>query len=208
MAGQEVDAYTRSQSDAKFELKGTAYSKIESDAKYLKKVDKIDAYSKIECNATFLKKTEKIDSYSKTESDDKFALKTSLPELATETKAGIVKLKNSITAEQEDTAVTEKAVSKALKAQLLLGVGQAWQDLTSTRKRGVTYTNTTGRPILISVALSGRSDPSTSIYVNGVRVSFSTSSGTTVCHSLIIPNNHTYKVGNDGTDIVLWSELR
>ena len=59
MAGQEVDAYTRSQSDAKYELKGTAYSKTESDAKYLRKADKIDAYTK-------------------QESDDKFALKIEL----------------------------------------------------------------------------------------------------------------------------------
>lgn len=78
IAGQEVDAYTRSQSDAKYELKSTAYTKNESDAKYLRKVDKIDAYSKIECNATFLKKTDKIDAYTKRESDDKFALKTEL----------------------------------------------------------------------------------------------------------------------------------
>ena len=34
-----------------------------------------------------------------------------MPELATETKAGIAKLKNVITAKQEDVAVTEKAVS-------------------------------------------------------------------------------------------------
>lgn len=80
MAGQEVDAYTRSQSDAKYELKSTAYTKNESDAKYLRKVDKIDAYSKIECNATFLKKTEKIDSYSKTESDTRYALKANIPD--------------------------------------------------------------------------------------------------------------------------------
>lgn len=78
MAGQEVDAYTRAQSDAKYELKSTAYTKIESDAKFLRKVDKVDAYSKIECNATFLKKTDKIDAYTKQESDDKFALKTEL----------------------------------------------------------------------------------------------------------------------------------
>ena len=80
IAGQEVDAYTRSQSDAKYELKSTAYTKNESDAKYLRKVDKIDAYSKIECNATFLKKTEKIDSYSKTESDTRYALKANIPD--------------------------------------------------------------------------------------------------------------------------------
>lgn len=66
--------------------------------------------SKEWCEQTFLNKDEKIDSYSKTESDDKFALKTELPSLATETKAGITKIKNAITAQQEDVAVTEKAI--------------------------------------------------------------------------------------------------
>lgn len=118
MAGQEVDAYTRAQSDAKYELKSTAYTKTESDAKYLKKIDKIDAYSKIECDATFLKKTDKIDAYTKRESDDKFALKTELPPLATEARAGITKLKNIINAKQTDTAVTEKAVSDLIEAKM------------------------------------------------------------------------------------------
>ena len=43
-------------------------------------------------------------------SDKKFALKDDLPSLATEAKEGIAKLKNSITAKQEDAAVTEKAI--------------------------------------------------------------------------------------------------
>ena len=50
--------------------------------------------------------------------DDKFALITSLPELATETKAGIAKLKNVINAKQTDTAVTEKAVSDLVETKI------------------------------------------------------------------------------------------
>ena len=33
----------------------------------------------------------------------------------------------------------------------MLGVGQTWQDVTSTRSVGTTYTNTTGKPIQVSV---------------------------------------------------------
>ena len=62
------------------------------------------------CEQTFLNKDDKIDAYAKKESDKKFALKNDLPPLATEDSAGITKLKNSITAKQEDTAVTEKAI--------------------------------------------------------------------------------------------------
>ena len=65
---------------------------------------------------TFLNKNDKIDAYTKKESDKKFALKDDLPTLATEVKEGIAKLKNSITAKQEDVAVTEKAVSDAIEA--------------------------------------------------------------------------------------------
>ena len=68
------------------------------------------------CEQIFLNKDEKIDAYTKQQSDDKFAPITSLPELATETKAGIAKLKNIINAKQTDTAVTEKAVSDAIEA--------------------------------------------------------------------------------------------
>lgn len=36
----------------------------------------------------------------------------------------------------------------------LLGVGQAWQDVTSTRGSGVTYINNTGRPIQVAIRLT------------------------------------------------------
>ena len=322
MAGQEVDAYTRAQSDAKYELRSTAYTKTESDAKYLRKADKIDAYSKIECDATFLKKTDKIDAYTKRESDDKFALKTELTDglpigaylsypsqktipagflladgrslkkseyaelftvigytyggstdnfnlpnfadgkfmrgiggnaaalgqvqqdairniqgavstdraqissssgafkgplisagagingstigigrnfdfdasrvvptanenrpynmavvviikvknvntptagqidktiLATEIKAGIAKLKNAITAKQEDAAVSEKAVSDAIEVNKSIGVDQTWQDVWGQRELNTYYPNTAGRPIMVDFNLESTS---------------------------------------------------
>ena len=69
---------------------------------------------------TFLNKDDKIDAYTKEQSDDKFALKTKLPSLATETKAGITKLKNSITAKQEDVAVTEKALVDYISKEIAI----------------------------------------------------------------------------------------
>lgn len=42
---------------------------------------------------------------------DKYALKDDIPSTATETKAGIIKLKNSITGSLSDTAVSEKAIA-------------------------------------------------------------------------------------------------
>ena len=67
--------------------------------------------------------------------------------IATEAKAGVVKLKNSITAQQEDAAVSEKAVANIVS----IGINQTWQDMTSQRQKDIIYTNTTGRPIMVNV---------------------------------------------------------
>ena len=106
------------------------------------------------CENQFLKKTDKIDAYTKEQSDDKFALKDDLPELATETKAGTAKLKNSITAKEEDAAVTEKAVVDFVQSHTppALGVGQTWSDVTSSRDTNITYTNTTDKPIMVLIS--------------------------------------------------------
>lgn len=67
------------------------------------------------CEQTFLKKDDKIDAYTKKESDKKFALKDDLPELATEEKAGIVKLTNITDGNAEDAAITQKAINEKLR---------------------------------------------------------------------------------------------
>ena len=72
---------------------------------------------------------------------------------ATETKAGIAKLKNSITAKQEDVAVTEKAVSDAIDINKSIGIGQAYQDVWGQRELNIYYPNTTGRPIEVNFNL-------------------------------------------------------
>lgn len=209
MAGQEVDAYTRSQSDAKYELRSTAYTKTESDAKYLRKADKIDAYSKIECDATFLKKTDKIDAYTKSESDNKFVAKT---DKATETKAGITKLKNTITAKQEDAAVTEKAVVDFIQSHTppSLGIDQRWQDMTSQRRMNETYTNTTGKPIYIQVNINNAANVMFWVEINGLKIEHNEDYRCVM--NYIIPPNATYKVysQNGATNYVYtkWYELR
>ena len=209
IAGQEVDAYTRSQSDAKYELKSTAYTKIESDAKYLKKIDKIDAYSKIECDAIFLKKTDKIDAYTKQESDDNFALKTELPPLATETKAGITKLKNAITAKQEDAAVTEKAVSDFMDANKGIGVGQIWQDVTSQRQTNITYTNTTGKPIFVHIQIDNAYNAIFNFTVNGLNIRHDENARAVMDY--IVPAEASYKLAPESGanhNVHNWYELR
>ena len=71
--------------------------------------------------------------------------------LATEAKPGVVKLKNSITAKQEDAAITEKAVSDAIEANKSIGIGQTYQDVWAQRDLNTYYPNTTSRPIMVGV---------------------------------------------------------
>ena len=154
------------------------------------------------CEDSFLKKT-----------DDKFALKDDLPELATEAKSGIVKLKNSITAKQEDVAVTEKAVSE-IKEQIIC-VGQTLQDVTSERRVDEIFENTTGRPIyvLICGSTNYHSVPAI-VLVNNIQIGYllphaGVSNVGQV--SFFVPAGSFYRVktdGAEGTTISKWLELR
>lgn len=121
--------------------------------------------------ALCLKKTDKIDAYTKKESDDTFALKDDLPSLATEVKEGIVKLKNSITAKQEDVAVTEKAAKEYADKNASIGIGQTLQNLKNERRNGEIYTNKTGRPIFIFVSQQQSSSSQVcELEINGEKV--------------------------------------
>lgn len=178
------------------------------------------------CEQTFLNKDEKIDAYNKTESDEKFALKDDLPELATETEAGITKLKNAITDKQEDAAVTEKAVVDFVQSHTppALGVAQSWSDVTSSRDTNITYTNTTDKPIMVLISGEPNMEGDLFIFVNGVKIftqELDSMAETSI--SFIVPPKATYRAeayyGNGGSSprklenifnsrYKLWAELR
>ena len=97
-------------------------NKSSMDTALAKKRDVEDSYSKTEVDKKFTSVgttiAEKLDK-TETAADsaklggiaaDKFAKKDDIPQAATETKAGIVKLKNSITESLSDTAISEKAI--------------------------------------------------------------------------------------------------
>ena len=147
-------------------------------------------------------------------SDNKFALKDDLPELATEEKVGIAKLKNAITAKQEDAAVTEKAVAEAIEANKGLGIGQAWQNMTTQRKKDIVYTNTTNRAIMINVAgVINNGSEDIQLLIGNVlmqKINIGNRSGY-VC--AIVPAGATYKVTTSLNSQInpssfVWMELR
>ena len=126
---------------------------------------------------------------------------------ATESKAGIVKIKNTITGVQEDVAVSEKAVAGIAS----IGINQTWQDVLAERQNGVVYTNTTGRPIQILVSQQQSSSSQTCILeINNVEslrnVSYGNADGCIV--SAIIPAGATYKVVYKNYTPLKWFELR
>ena len=147
-------------------------------------------------------------------SEDSFMKKTDVTD-ATEAKPGITKLKNVITAKQEDAAVTEKAVAEAIEANKGLGIGQAWQDVKRDRKQGVIYTNATGRAIIINVAgaITTSSSEDVQLFINGVltqKINIGNRSGYIYA---VVPAGATYKVTTSANSQInpssfVWMELR
>lgn len=117
---------------------------------------------------------------------------------------------------ESGTVATEAQVSlKANTADLKeIGVGQTWQNVGGSRVLGATYTNSTGKPILVSL-LFGNGGMTSGNYVyisvdgvpqcyNGMQLS--QFSGIVA----IVPNGSTYGAfGSTGTPgISFWKELR
>jgi hypothetical protein len=93
----------------------------------------------------------------------------------------------------------------------LLGVGQTWQDLTASRSLGVTYTNSTGKAIVVYVSVQRQASDNNLFYIDNVLfgqgANFS-SSNIYGEQTFVVPNGNTYKVSASGGLLVRWSELR
>ena len=143
---------------------------------------------------------------------DKYAKKDDIPaapQAATETKAGIVKLKNSITGNLADTAISENAAKQYADAisNRLLGIDQTLQDVTSQRQIGATYTNKTGRPIQLTIMCLGWADYT--IKIGDVSISFGGGDqGKTSKQTYygIVPNDVEYSLTRGSS--FYWWELR
>lgn len=99
-------------------------------------------------------------------------------------------------------------------AKIVPGVGQSYSNLTSSRSLGVSYQNTTGRPIFVTFSVRNNG---TSLYNAEV-----SSNGTTWImvgknlegnHSFLVPTGHYYRTvraqaSSDTSAIDFWTELR
>jgi hypothetical protein len=108
---------------------------------------------------------------------------------------------------------TSTWVASAAQAAPSVGVNQTWQDVESSRALGTTYTNTTGRPIMISVTCSGINAAAVYVrmFVNGVNIGIGGTYGQSAyCNcTWIVPAGATYSATNfSNATLQTWFELR
>ena len=129
------------------------------------------------------------------------------------TLTGAVVLNNTLTSTSTNQALTA-AQGKVLNDQAF-GVGQTWQDVTASRALGTTYTNSTGKPIEVSISLpdTGGQSPTVTIDVGGVGIlinNYDLGTGvSSFSHSFVVPVGATYRISvNISVSITTWAELR
>lgn len=136
--------------------------------------------------------------------------------LATSTTTGIMRVLNVLTSTEVGSALSA-AMGKALKdlidtklnSSQAFGIGQSRYNLTSSRSIGVTYQNTTNKPIEVSIVVNGGvSSVGNTIMVNGVAAfTFAVHTNMTSPFTFTVPPTHTYRI-DVNSSINSWSELR
>ncbi len=92
-----------------------------------------------------------------------------------------------------------------------LSVGQTWQNVTASRALGTTYTNSTGRPILVAVRGISPAGSTSGVHlvVSGVSIPYSSAvSSNPTLTVAIVPNGETYSCNANGCTLGAWAELR
>lgn len=95
----------------------------------------------------------------------------------------------------------------------IFGIGQTWQNVTASRSAGVTYTNTTGKPIQIIITSNATETVEFTLFVDGnisQIVRGRTISGAVIrgSASQVILHGQTYSVSFNTGSIGLWAEIR
>jgi len=112
------------------------------------------------------------------------------------------------------TVITTASTDTVNSLNVGIGVNQTWQDVTASRAIGTTYTNSTGKPILVSMTFSCNvANTVQGLTINGVVVYCSgiqSVAGQPTGFTLLVPNGATYvTVTNGGTMTkITWTELR
>jgi len=99
------------------------------------------------------------------------------------------------------------------KQSQLIGVGQTWTNMVASRSLGVTYYNTTDRPISLAVFCSAISTGAIGLRINGVgnnTMAYGQPGGAALSFQAIIPQGASYMVytSSGSVDLNTWFELR
>ena len=110
------------------------------------------------------------------------------------------------------TDTTQLATTGFVKAQEI-GKNQTWQDVTASRTFNVTYTNTTGKPIMVAISAGMGSSVAWNMLIDGTAIAHIQGAGEiTVPHSetVIVPAGSTYAINRESaySTITYWKELR
>ena len=137
---------------------------------------------------------------------------TQLP-AATTSVQGAVILNNTVTSTNATQALTA-AQGKVLNDQAF-GIEQTYSDVTASRVSGTTYTNSTTRPIMLSIAVrdgGSASGATVTLYVNSsIAIRFNDLAGGehgNIQIVAVVPTGKTYKLDAAGNPITFWGELR
>lgn len=111
------------------------------------------------------------------------------------------------------TNTTQLATTEFVQQATISGIGygQTWQSVTSSRIVGVTYYNTTGKPILVIIGGYAASGGGYAIItVNGIATQFGggNSSNINQCATVIVPPGGSYVFTRVSWNIINWNELR
>lgn len=89
-----------------------------------------------------------------------------------------------------------------------IGNSQTWTNVSSTRAVNVTYTNSSGKPIMVFVGLQSSNSQFCTFYVDGnaSNIVYGNSYSWAYFYS-IVPNGSTYGTSNNGS-VTYWYELR
>jgi hypothetical protein len=112
-----------------------------------------------------------------------------------------------------DAAVTQAKLETAV---LPIGVGQTWQNVSSSRLAATNYTNTTGRPIVVNICVQVNETANTAdIVVDSVTVArcatisaLGANNREQMTMTAIVPSGSVYRLTSNGAERQLWAELR
>lgn len=100
----------------------------------------------------------------------------------------------------------------AVQQAQVVGVNQTLTNVTASRVFGTTYTNSTGRPIIVYISgVTTSTNGGLSLTVNGQYAAFSTDPGpvgSVMAVNAVVPPGATYVCANTNATLTFWQELR